>query len=574
MCHKSVLLETPRVLRGFDVKGEDIVISRTNGEKELWIISQGKARKLCRGFSPLFLGDDILYCNTENDRTDICLYQKGSSSNLTKKGRNLAPQPSPDERSIAFLSDVDGPLSLYLLNLREKKSTCILTPESPLFMRPFVWSPDGKYIIYWTLKPPLLSGEIWCLHVRTRRAARLISFPGSSARVGSPYMWYLSPFHPPLKSSVWVDQERFVFLSDVKGYDSFGISTLEGEIQWVDDRSDKDKEFYEVSPDGKWIAYNEYVDGTTRLVFLSLEEGKRGEVKTNGCLSHPKWSKKGVYCWESSPSEGTGILYVPLEGEPMCCYREPPPCPTFQPVPLHFHTFDGRTIGSWLYNTKAQKVLVWLHGGPADVCLNDFDPVIQYFASNGFAVFMPNYRGSVGYGKEFERLNRNDLGGGDLKDVVEGISYLERQGYGPFVVGGQSYGAYLASMVLVKYPDVCEGGICISGMYTLLPEYASDWLINSGCIWMDLEDRDLLADRSFSNHVENLAKPVFVIHGNRDGYTPVSGLQYTLQKAKKVGKDQLFTVVLYDDEGHGLTKKEHIKEAYEMIVKFIDEVTR
>jgi len=54
MCHKSVLLETPRVLRGFDVKGEDIVISRTNGEKELWILSQGKARRLCRGFSPLF----------------------------------------------------------------------------------------------------------------------------------------------------------------------------------------------------------------------------------------------------------------------------------------------------------------------------------------------------------------------------------------------------------------------------------------------------------------------------------------------------------------------------------------
>ena len=90
------ILKTPRVLRGFDAKGDDIVFSRVNEDKELWIISHGEAQKLCRGFSPLFVGDSILYIDAEQgDRTDIFLYQEGTCLNLTKEGRNLAPLPSP-----------------------------------------------------------------------------------------------------------------------------------------------------------------------------------------------------------------------------------------------------------------------------------------------------------------------------------------------------------------------------------------------------------------------------------------------------------------------------------------------
>ncbi|MBU7012366.1 MAG: hypothetical protein HXS46_16925 [Theionarchaea archaeon] len=243
-----------------------------------------------------------------------------------------------------------------MLDLKERKSRCMVTPNPPLSMRPCVWSPDGEYIIYWVRETPVGNSRIWRLTLDNGETKQLISFPKSSARVGSPFIWYLSTSVSPfLKSNIWIDQEQFIFLCDVKGYDSFGISSPEGEIEWVDDKSKRDKEFYQVSLDRKFIACNEYVDGTTNLVFLSLEEGIRKEVTTDGCLSCPTWSKEGVYCWGSSPTEGTGILHIRLEGEPEYSYREPPPYSTFQPVPIHYKTFDDRKIGAWLYNEEAKR---------------------------------------------------------------------------------------------------------------------------------------------------------------------------------------------------------------------------
>jgi Tol biopolymer transport system component len=289
------IVKAPTVLRGFDVRGEDIVFSRVCGEKELWIVKQGNLQRLIRGFSPLFIGDDILYIAEVGDRTDIFLYQN-NPVNLTEEGRNVAPQPSPDGKSIAFLSDRGGPLSLYRMDLEKKDCTRVFTPESHLSMRPFVWSPDGKYIVYWTQKTPIHTGGIWRLTVETGETERLIYFQESSLRVGSSYIWYLSPSTSFSQATVWINREQFIFVSDVKGYDSLGISTLQGEIEWIDDKSSKDKEFYHVSPDGTWVAYNEFNDGTTQLVLFSLKEGFRKEVKINGCLSCPQWSEKGVYC--------------------------------------------------------------------------------------------------------------------------------------------------------------------------------------------------------------------------------------------------------------------------------------
>ncbi|MGD2251005.1 MAG: hypothetical protein PVF58_21620 [Candidatus Methanofastidiosia archaeon] len=345
------ILRTPRVLTGFDVKKDTIVFSRVHEEKELWIVSDGGLRKLCRGYLPVFVNHGIIYVYAKNgDRSDIFLYKNGVHV-LTKEGRNLAPQPSPTGDTIAFLSDRNGPVSLYVLNLAKNvvECQCVFTPKNT-YMRPGVWSPDGDYLVYWTRETPVHGSGIWNLNLRTRKAEQLIYFPDSSARVGSPYVWYLSPSESgSVKRNIWVNDDQFIFISDKKGYDTFGILTMEdSNIEWITSDTHS-KEFYEVSPNGEWIAYNAYNDGTMCLVFLCIEDGVRREVKINGCLSHPVWYKNGVYCHESS-FEGTGIVYVLLDGSPEYCYKEKPSVSTYQPIPVHYQSFDGKTIGGWLYN--------------------------------------------------------------------------------------------------------------------------------------------------------------------------------------------------------------------------------
>ncbi|MBU7047996.1 MAG: hypothetical protein HXS54_16275 [Theionarchaea archaeon] len=94
MRHKeySRIMKTPTVLRGFDVEGEVIVFSRAYREKELWINNEGNFKRLTRGFSPILIGDDILYTAEVNDRTDIFLYHENRSLALTKEGHLMMGQ--------------------------------------------------------------------------------------------------------------------------------------------------------------------------------------------------------------------------------------------------------------------------------------------------------------------------------------------------------------------------------------------------------------------------------------------------------------------------------------------------
>ncbi|MBU7017471.1 MAG: prolyl oligopeptidase family serine peptidase [Theionarchaea archaeon] len=159
-----------------------------------------------------------------------------------------------------------------------------------------------------------------------------------------------------------------------------------------------------------------------------------------------------------------------------------------------------------------------------------------------------------------------------IEILVAGSTIKRRKKYWCGFTVVQRYGGYLASMVLVKYPELCEGGFCISGTYVLFPEFASSFLINSGCIWMDLTDHELLKSRSPACSIENLKNPVLIIHGLLDKYTPLSGLQYMHERAREAGKDKLMHVFLYDDEGHGISKEEHKEETYGKIVSFLDSI--
>jgi dienelactone hydrolase len=100
--------------------------------------------------------------------------------------------------------------------------------------------------------------------------------------------------------------------------------------------------------------------------------------------------------------------------------------------------------------------VIHVHGGPSAQVVNGFQRGMQYLVNNGYVVIAPNYRGSTGYGKEYEEKNRFDMGGGDLRDVVSAARYLSSTGLAdPRRIGimGGSYGGYMTMLALGKSPD-------------------------------------------------------------------------------------------------------------------------
>ena len=134
-----------------------------------------------------------------------------------------------------------------------------------------------------------------------------------------------------------------------------------------------------------------------------------------------------------------------------------------EPAHVRYPGADGREVPALLYVPYAEAVrgdvpgaVLYIHGGPTGQHFRWWDPTPQLLANRGLVVLAPNVRGSTGYGREWQELNRRDWGGGDLADVMAGIDWLARESIAdPARIGitGGSYGGYMTLYALARHPD-------------------------------------------------------------------------------------------------------------------------
>ncbi|HKA14594.1 MAG TPA: prolyl oligopeptidase family serine peptidase [Myxococcota bacterium] len=130
--------------------------------------------------------------------------------------------------------------------------------------------------------------------------------------------------------------------------------------------------------------------------------------------------------------------------------------------PVRFTAHDGTPIPAYLTVPhgsagKNLPVIVIVHDGPSGRVSWGWDPVVQFFASRGFAVFQPNYRGSTGYGREHERMGYGQWGLAMQDDLADGVRWLVAEGIAnPTRVGiyGIGYGGYAALLAAAKSPEL------------------------------------------------------------------------------------------------------------------------
>lgn len=251
---------------------------------------------------------------------------------------------------------------------------------------------------------------------------------------------------------------------------------------------------------------------------------------------------------------------------------------------VRFESFDELKVPGILYRPlgatalASVPALVWVHGGPGGQSIRGYRATIQHLVNHGYAVFAANNRGSSGYGKTFFHLDDKRHGEDDLDDIVYARRYLESLDWVSNdrigIIGG-SYGGYMVGAALAFRPDVFDVGINIFGVMNwvrTLKSIPDWWGPQRDALYAELGDPSIEEDRlrriSPLFHAKNIKKPLLVIQGAND--PRVLQVESDEIVAAVRANEVPVEYVLFDDEGHGFTKRENRIAASDAYLAFLE----
>ena len=248
---------------------------------------------------------------------------------------------------------------------------------------------------------------------------------------------------------------------------------------------------------------------------------------------------------------------------------------------LHrFASFDGESIPTYLFRPTGGSgamtpVVVLVHGGPEAQALPRWDPMVGALVELGFAVAVPNVRGSTGYGKRYQHLDdrRKRLDSvADLASLHEWLARLDSVDADRAALVGGSYGGYMVLAGLTLQPELWAAGVDVVGISSLVT-----FLENTSAYrrrfrereygFLD-EDREFLIEASPLTHVEHLRAPLFIVHGANDPRVPLSEAEQLHRTLEEKGVES--ELLVYEDEGHGLQKLVNRLDAYPRAIEFLE----
>lgn len=256
---------------------------------------------------------------------------------------------------------------------------------------------------------------------------------------------------------------------------------------------------------------------------------------------------------------------------------------------VEFQARDGLKIPAvitWPVETtdETQKNLPFIvmpHGGPESYDQIGFDWMAQYFASQGYGVIQPNFRGSSGFGREFTMAGRGEWGKAMQNDVTDGLDAIVNMGWADsdrVCIVGWSYGGYAALAGGAFTPDKFKCVVSVAGVSDLPQmliderrDHGSDHWVYS--YWSDQignlkEARNDLEAVSPKYHADKFNAPVLLIHGRDDLTVPVLQSSRMEDALKDAGKPVKF--IMMKDQDHSLSTQNARVEAMKEIIAFVD----
>ena len=504
---------------------------------------------------------------------------------------NLSNTPEVSEEGAAWSADGEwlaysvkpkqSPnFDINVIEILTKKITH-LTSNTPAHLSNFnpIWSRDGKWIVFTQQNAAGKDANIFLVSWKGGPATNLTPHKGEKNFTATD----ISP-----------DGKTVLITSNAgNGYENAGLLDIATKkTTWLTS-GEWEINSGKFSPDGKHLTWTVNVDGNQDIFVYDVVSGK------SNALPLPKGINSLAGAETAFSHDGTRLLYT----------HNGPNAPTdvwdyefgsrisqqithslvggvraedmIEPFLIHYPSKDGKwQIPASVYvpynaeRNEQNAAIVYIYGAPTAQTLNSFNRGIQYLVNQGYFVIAPIFRGSTGFGKEFEDANRFDMGGGDLEDVISAAEWMKKTGFidpKKIAVIGGSYGGYLTMMAVTKAPDLWAAGVSIAPFVNWFTELENeDPLLrqyNIATMGDPMKDKARLQERSPINFVDKIKAPLLLLAGGNDPRCPKTEAEQVVQAVKKRGG--VVELKVYENEGHGFAKVENQIDAYTRVAEFL-----
>ncbi|MCX7878849.1 MAG: S9 family peptidase [Ignavibacteria bacterium] len=463
---------------------------------------------------------------------------------------------------------------IYVLDLKSGEEKCIREGNNPFVEIAADWSSDERYILLQKFYNNS-DQDILIYDISNSDIVNITRHEGSMKNI-------LPKFSRKSDSVYFLTDNNREFL----GLARYDIKKRKTEW-FVLENWDIDS--FTISKSEKYLLYTVNEDGRSKLILMNLKTGKRKKLKIPGgnvlsmtftpdekkiilVLDSPQ-NPNDIYVYDLKKEKIKQITFSMIGGIPKNDF--------IKPHKIKYKSFDGLEISAYLYIPKGSKNdgslpgIVWPHGGPEYQEKEIFNKFFQILVNRGYVVIAPNFRGSTGYGKTFQRLIYRDWGGAEFKDVLGAYDYLLNSGYvdkdNIAVVSG-SFGGFMVLTCITKAPELWKCAVDIFGPSDLItfvetvPEHWKPAVYE--LVGDPVRDREFLAQRSPINFVDNIRCPLFIVQGKYDPRVVKAESDQIVEKLKQQNKEVEYLVL--EDEGHGFSKVSNQIKVWEMICDFLD----
>jgi dipeptidyl aminopeptidase/acylaminoacyl peptidase len=400
------------------------------------------------------------------------------------------------------------------------------------------------------------------------------------------------------------DGEWIAFLSDRDGRDHLYVVATDGTREAQLTHGPFDVGHAAWSPDSRRIAFESNEGGPPGRKQISVASlDPRGSVTRTttitagkGAHTQPVWSPSGEQIlFEQTDPRNSADLYVTrasavdaraqstrlTNSMPAGIDRDA----FVEPQLVWYPSSDGQQVPASLFvpprldRSRKHPAIVWIHG---DLVTQNYEgwhvrrdygvyySFHQYLLQKGFVVLAPDYRGSIGYGKDWRQGVYRDLGGQEYRDVAAGVEFLKTLGYvdtDRLGVWGLSYGGFLTLKILTMEPTLFRCGVDVAGV-TDYGDYERD----PGQRWLTArmgtrQDNPKVYEQSAPIlRADRIVRPLLILGGTADTNVPFEQTARLVDALLKSGKD--IELMIYPGELHYFHREHVLRDAWSRVERF------